>query len=87
MKNLSIPHGMEKRDKNQEMIIEFQDDLLTVLESYMDEIEANEVFYHAIKFMTVALYECADGHQEALKVLRMAMDHGIQAAMSDRKEH
>jgi hypothetical protein len=86
MKNLSIPHGMEKRFKNQEKIIDIQDDLLIVLESYMDEIEANEVFYHAIKFMTVALYECSENHKEALKVLRMSMDHGIQASI-DKGRH
>lgn len=87
MKNLPIPHGMEKRFKNQEKIIDIQDDLLTVLESYMDELEPGEVFYHSIKFMTIALYECADSPKEASKVLRLAMDYGIVAAMEQRKDH
>ena len=87
MKNISIPHGMENRHKNQEIIIGINDDLLTVLESYMDEIEPNEIFYHALKFMTVALYEWSDSHKEALKILRLAIDQGIEAAVKHKKGH
>ena len=87
MKKLSIPHGMEKRDKNQETVTCIKDDVITILESYMEELGVEETFYTAIKFMIIALYECTPSHKEALKVMKMAMDHGIQAAMKDRKEH
>lgn len=84
MKKLTIPHGMEKRFNNQEIQQQIEEDLITVLESYMNEMEPNEVFYHAFKFMTSTLYAFNDNHREALKVLRMAMDHGIHAAMEER---
>lgn len=84
MKKLTIPEGMEKRFNKQEILQQIEEDLLTVLESYMNEIEPNEVFYHCIRFMTSTLYAFNDNHREALKVLRMAMDQGIHAAMEER---
>lgn len=86
MKKLDIPHGMEKRFEKQETVSSIYDDLLTVIESYIDEFETNEVFYHCIRFLTEALYESNSSHQEALKVLRLAMDHGIQASI-DKGRH
>lgn len=86
MKKLDIPHGMEKRFKNQETVMSICDDLITIIESYTDEFEMNEVFYHCIRFLTQALYDSNSSHQEALKVLRMAMDHGIQASI-DKGRH
>lgn len=83
MKKQLIPHGMEKRDKNQEMISSLKDDLITVLESYMEELGVEETFYTALRFMTVALYETTDSHKAALSVLKMAMDHGIHAVLKE----
>jgi len=84
MKKLAKPNTTLNADSIQEKITNLSDDLLTVLEGHMDELDNEVIFYHAFKFMTIALYECFESHQEALKVLRMGMDHGIQAAMEKR---
>lgn len=65
---------------------ELRDDLTTVLESYMDEIGTEELFYSSIKFLTLALYDCTQNHKEALKVLRSAVDDGIKIYMDNKEK-
>lgn len=72
-------------DSVQEKITDLTDDLMTVLDGHMDEMDSQEVFYHAIKFMTFAMYECLEDHKISLKTLKLAMDHGIQMHL-DKKE-
>lgn len=87
---------MKKRSKSdssetpitvQEMITNMNDDLLTVLDSYMDEMDMQDVFYYALKFMTFTMYECLEDHKLSLKTLRHAMDQGIQLHMQTKEPH
>lgn len=78
MKNLDNPEGSECGINYQEIVNDMKDDLLTVLESYMDVMEPNEVFYHSIEYMTYALCEFNESDKEVLKVLKMAMESGMK---------
>jgi hypothetical protein len=72
--------------KTDERIADLTDDLMTVLEGHMDELDTEELFFHSLRFMTLTLYETMDNHKEALKVLRAAMDDGIKTYI-DNKGH
>lgn len=61
----------------QEKIIDLKNDLVILLERFMNQIDIVELFYNAIKFTTIALYESARHHQDAFKILHMAIDHAI----------
>lgn len=85
MKKRSKSDTTSKENSIQEMISSLHDDLMTVLDGHMDEMEMQEVFYNALKFMTFAMYECLQDHKLSLKVLRMAMDHGIQMHLNKKE--
>lgn len=61
------------------------DDLLTVLDGHMDEIEMDELFYTSLKFMTITMCDCLENDQKSLRVLRRAMDDGIIDYMNKRE--
>ena len=84
MKKCYTIDSNEKQISYQENILPIQDDLLTVLESYMDEMDTDAIFYQSLKFMIVSLYEFTENHKEALKLLKLAMDDGIMEAMTKR---
>ncbi len=86
MKKCSKTDVSKKHLTTQEKINELNDDLMTVLDGHMDEMEMDEVFYNALKFMTFAMYECLDDHRLALKTLKLAMDQGIQMHMDKKEE-
>lgn len=86
MKKCAPPNTTWKDLSIQEKINDMNDDLMTVLESYMDELDTDQLFYNALKFMTTTLYDCAENHQHAFKVLKISMDDGIKNYM-DKKEH
>lgn len=85
MKKSLKSDGIDSAITVQEKIIELQEDLLTVLESYMDEMDTELLFCESFKFMTVAMYQCFDSHQNALKVLKLARGQGIENVMEKRK--
>ena len=70
-----------KNDKADELI----DDLMTVLESHIDEMGLDEVFSNAFKLMTFSLYECMDNHKVSLKVMRVGIDEGMQLHLERKK--
>lgn len=82
MKKLDNGEDIRMDISKQEKIEALHDDLLTVLESHIDEIETGELVYEAIKFMTIQLYEIASRHSEAFRLLRLAMEDGIKTHVS-----
>jgi hypothetical protein len=83
MKNL--PQSNVNKILTQDKINDLEEDLLTVLEAHIDDIETGELFYLIIRYVTVALYETAPDHREALRILRMGMDAGIKNHVDKKK--
>lgn len=86
MKKRLISDHIAERDKIQEKIIDLTDDLMTVLEGHMHELDQDILFHKAISFITLMLYECSQNHQHALKVLKVGMEEGIAAYMSKKEK-
>lgn len=66
-------------------IADLTDDLITVLDGHMDELDMEEVFYYSLRFMTVTMCECLENHHRSLKILRSAMDDGILTYMQNKE--
>lgn len=86
MKKLGQPQLNQKEDLTQHKINDLEEDLLTILEVHIDEMETDELFYHIFKYMTTALYSIAPDHKVAMKVLRTGIDEAIEAHVSKKKE-
>jgi hypothetical protein len=84
MKKLDSLIDIRNKASFQEKIDELTDDLLTVLEGHMEEMDNEELFFHSIRFMTLSLYECMENHQYAFKVLKLAMDDGIKTYIENK---
>lgn len=70
-----------KEDKTNDLI----DDLMTVLESHIDEMGIDELFYNAFKLMTFSLYETMDNHKLSLKTMRAGLDEGMHLHLERKK--
>jgi DNA polymerase III delta prime subunit len=84
MKNTDTLLDIRNKATFQEKIDELTDDLLTVLEGHMEEFESEELFFHSIRFLTMSLYETMENHQQAFKVLKLAMDAGIKTYVENK---
>jgi hypothetical protein len=67
-------------------ITDLTDDLLTVLDGHMDEMDMDQVFYESLKFMTMTMCDCLENDQKSLQVLRRAMDDGIIMYMDNKEK-
>lgn len=86
MKKLGQLQLNQKEDLTQHKIDDLEEDLLTILEAHIDEMETGEMFYHIFKYMTTALYAMAPDHKIAMKVLRTGIDEAIEAHVAKKKE-
>lgn len=77
---------MDEQRNHDDKIGDLTDDLLTVLDGHMDEIDMDELFYTSLKFMTVTMCDCLENDQKSLRVLRRAMDDGIIDYMNKREK-
>lgn len=72
---------MKKRDKfndtqkytsDQSKITDLQHDLLTVVESHIDDMELEKLFLYSLSFLIEILYNCAENPDQARKILNLA---------------
>ena len=77
---------MEEEIDKKDIVNNLTEDLITVIESYIDELGVEETFYLAISFMTLALHEATDNPKSVLNILKMAMDHGIRSAIEQESD-
>lgn len=74
------------KKKLKETLENMQDDLMTVLESYMDELEMQDVFFYSLAFMTFTAYECLEDHKLSLKIVQGAVENGISQHIALKDE-
>ena len=74
------------KDLTQEKIDSLEEDILTVIEAHFNEMEINNLFHILIRNVTLALYQTAENHTVAYEVLSKAIDEGIKAHVSTKKE-
>jgi len=67
----------EDNIKKQEKITDLTDDLLTVLESHMDILGRDELFFYTLNFVAKAMYDCIEDHKISREILAKAIDKAI----------
>lgn len=72
--------NVQTKIEHEGKIRELTDDLMTVLESHIDELGSDVMFYTCIKFMTIGLYDNMSSHDQAMKVLKLSIEDGMRTA-------
>lgn len=76
MKKLVISDGMTSKLLTQEKIFELEQDLICLLEEHSQAMEAEEMCYLTMKFLTRFTYLIAESDAQALTLIQEALEAG-----------
>jgi hypothetical protein len=76
---------IENTQSYEDKIDDLNDDLLTVLDGHMDDLEMDDLFYRSLRFITFSLCKCVENDNKSFRILKKAMDEGIMDYMQNKE--
>lgn len=69
----------------QEKIMQLEDKLKDLLLTFMIDLDEADVLYTSVKSVTEMVYDCGHTENASLKLLKVAIEHGIIESIEKKK--